>query len=743
MEQEKKAHKVRGNPAGYIFLALLTFIFVLASVFLRGEYVSETLRSLIVPQLEKASGRRVTVEKMQINLLPLFIEAKELKVAGAGGRQIVVAGKVKGHVNLTGLLSRELQLGRLVIRHPVISADQSEIEEIASHIRQYLAKDEEAAVKLKLKVIEVQQGSGTLTEGPDAELSLDGLDAELILGSRERFSASLKEAKIRKKGWPQTSVGIDTAIVFDDDRIELKRLDMRSGGSSISGRGHYSRGEGFITTEMKLLVGTFKRLFGLSRHGEGMLSLRGEITLRHDAPSAPALWASGASKSDRRTVREVYVDLHASGDFYLETLMELLKVREKALAGHVDFEGDIKGPLQDFAANGTARLRNGILYGVDVDQLSCAVGYEDGQLIFKDGKAEVYGGSADAEALLHLPVIDFFEVKVKFTSADSKPVFGLIGWDPGIPAGKVEGELVSSGARFEPSGWFSYYAGGGRVSDAHASRETLGKESVLDRVRSVRGRYALKDRVLALSDLALETGSTSARVDGEVHLREKTLALNGNMTGGSIQDLTLPYYDGAKGTIGFAGTISGTFDNPRLAGKATSVDASIERYPARAISADFSYCKDLLSLKELTIRGAGEEHLLRGTIQFPQAEHLFDLSRPVYLLSGIARRADFGRFIRIFHAGFEGEGMMDGEFRIGSDEGINVSGKTSLAKMIIYGVPLDSASASFEYHKGRIILTHVRGGTGGSQFRGEGALEAGGKFSYRASSDSFISSTSA
>jgi len=45
---------------------------------------------------------------------------------------------------------------------------------------------------------------------------------------------------------------------------------------------------------------------------------------------------------------------------------------------------------------------------------------------------------------------------VKVWDVDSPPLLKLIGWDPGLPLGKVKGELRSAGELFEPSGWFEY-----------------------------------------------------------------------------------------------------------------------------------------------------------------------------------------------------------------------------------------------------------------------------------------------
>jgi hypothetical protein len=61
---------------------------------------------------------------------------------------------------------------------------------------------------------------------------------------------------------------------------------------------------------------------------------------------------------------------------------------------------------------------------------------------FEKGSGSLYNGTAEADVSINLPVVDFFSVNVKFHSIDSKSAFKLIGWDPGIPAGNVDGSSL-------------------------------------------------------------------------------------------------------------------------------------------------------------------------------------------------------------------------------------------------------------------------------------------------------------
>src|SRR5512139_3891741 len=95
-------------------------ILIILAIVLRGPHVSNALKKLILPELEAATGKRVIASRIYINIFPLFVEAKDLKVFDEHGEKIVLTKRVKAYIELSGLISRTLIIRRLVIREPVI-----------------------------------------------------------------------------------------------------------------------------------------------------------------------------------------------------------------------------------------------------------------------------------------------------------------------------------------------------------------------------------------------------------------------------------------------------------------------------------------------------------------------------------------------------------------------------------------------------------------------------------------------
>lgn len=662
-EREEKIDRKKLKKA--FFLVALIFFSGLAFFLSHGKYVSDTLKPLIIPELEAMTGQRVTVGSININLLPLFINAEDLRVLDGDGKNILIAGRVKGYVDLTGLLIRHLTIRRLVIGGPKITADRQKLEEIAGTVRAYLEKERKAAFKVKVKVIEVVKGDASLEDGElKGKAGLKGLSAELILGEAPRINGSIKELAIEKEGWPKIVCDVSTAVALKGDRIEIKRLDIGSYGSRFKGEGFYSKGGGLLKTKIALLVDSVKRMFNLAQKGQGRVSVEGDVKLeRGGGPAsirAERLSLPMELQQEKRGgigLKDIVVDLKLNGEFYVQTLMELLKVKEK-IEGLIDLRGEIAGRLPNISGKAKARLRKGNLFDVDIDSLTCDVSYQNGVMKFENGNAQLYNGNAQVVAAINLPVVDYFTLNVKFNSVDSKPALKLVGWDPGIPIGKVDGELATSGGGFNPDGWFVY-----KSFSAEQRARMKGYrppvDDFLNRIRDIKGNYSLRGDILSFSNLQLGTPLSNMSASGVVDIGRRTLGLKSRLFTGNIADLVLPYYTEAKGRGEFSGEITGSFADPRISGRATLSTALIEGYKADSAVSDFVYQQKLLDVRESIFKSAGEEHRLKGRVSFPEAKELFDLYRPVYNLSASIRNAEFGQFVKMFYKDFSGGGEVE------------------------------------------------------------------------------------
>ena len=99
------------------FLIAFAVLFGIAVVILRGPHISNTLKRLVLPEIEMATGHKVIAQNMYINIFPLFVEAKELKMFDEEGQRLVYAKRVKAYLDISGIFYKKLKIDFNLNKH--------------------------------------------------------------------------------------------------------------------------------------------------------------------------------------------------------------------------------------------------------------------------------------------------------------------------------------------------------------------------------------------------------------------------------------------------------------------------------------------------------------------------------------------------------------------------------------------------------------------------------------------------
>lgn len=670
-----------------ISLLLLAGLFI----FLRGPYISNTLKRIILPELSTATGRNLTVQKIYINILPLFIEAKDIKVFDSG-KAIIRIPRVKGYISLTGFLRKEINIRRLVINSPELKTGIPVIEDIIKKTKDYLAIQREHPFRVRLRAINLNKGDIELTQR-DSIIRLKGANCDIWIDPTRatRVNLSVLNSQLYSKDWPSLSGSIRSSFFIHEDSIDLKALNLMINHSAITSSGSLPLNleGGQLRTRLRVFMETLKGIFGLKNRAEGEVVAEGSLRF---------LRSIDEIRSD--PLNSLFVDLNVKGSIYIQSLLELVKVKEK-IKGLVDFSGNLKGPLSKLTGKGKATMREGNLYGIEVKTLRCNIGYRKGTLSFSDGKASLYNGTAEATASVQIYGGAFYSVEVKAEGVDSIPLLDLIGWRPDILPGKVRGELRTAGKGFNPSGWFEY-------------RPITSKgDYILKRIRSIKAFYTMEKDILRLNDARAETGSSELIVNGRIDIASSKLDLKTRLFSKNFNELTDPFLKDLTGSGGFYGTVKGRFDDPVISGHVSTEAVTLYHHNLGHVQADIDYRKKGLSIKNLLSKRADAEIRINGSIGFSGAKELFDLSNPSYNLSASVRNIELkeiGTLIQerkskdFFKTSISGNLNADLLIRGTAPE---LKGQIKLHKPAINQIIFDSASSSFIYEDGEVRLKEI------------------------------------
>jgi len=687
------------------WLIVLTLIIGTVIILLRGPHISNALKRMILPELEMATGHKVIAQKIYINIYPFFVEAKELKMFDDKGDRILLASRVKGYLDISGIFNKNVKIRRLVIKDPELTVDRQKVFEIMGNIKTYLSQKKERKINVQVMSVEIQKGRA---EYADTEIktgvALHDFSGEIIVGKIHKIKTAVRKITVKREGWPEISAELSSVLSLKNGTLQINKLQVNSFDSQLTGSGEYAEDRLALKTSLKLLVKTVKGMFHLGSSGEGELDAKGDITFRD---------------------KEITVDMKLSGKFYLQTLMELLNVKDK-IQGLVDVKGEIKGQLKNIRGKGTATLHKGNLYDVDIDYLKSSVSYADGTMSFTEAQGELYNGQARASASISLPVVNSFTLDIDFTNADSLPLFKLIGWDPGIQPGKVTGILHSSGDKFRPAGHFQFKS----ISRGN---------DVLGRIRDMAGAYTMNGSLLTFSDLKLNSEKTIVSAKGLVDLERKTLNMDCTLKSEDVTDITLPYYNKLQGKGEFFGKVTGPFHDPVISGRVKMDDSVIEGYRSGLLDADLVYRKALFHINDFVLKHGDELHRITGDIYFRNATALFELAGAEYMLHAVLINAGIERFVKIFYPDFKAVGIFSSDLIIrGRADSPYIHGTTSLLNVSLYDVPFDSASFEVDYNDKKLHFSQARVKKGNSLLQGDFTLYPHTTFSYSAYSDNVM-----
>lgn len=699
------------SSAKLILAVVALFIVVAAFLAARGPHISNLLKRLILPEISAATGREVLAQKIYINLFPLFVEARELKVIEKGN-EIFYAPRVKGYINISGFFNREIILRRLAVRGPVLRTDAAQLNDIIEKIKGYIRTERGLSLKVVMKSAVIEDGGFDFSV-KDGSLKGKGLSGEFVAGlpfggiSKSpalRMNFGLKEMTLAKKDLPVLKASLSAAMLLRDGVVELKNFHSGFYGSSVEGSGKYSEANNSFDIGANLLVKSFRDVFGLKGRGDGEVRAKGLVRFEKGIMTRPVL------------------DLKLKGDMYVQTLLELLKV-DVPVEGALTFSGSLAGPLAGLKGHADARLKNGNLFSVTVDDIKCRVAYEDGLLRFSGGEASLYNGKASADATIRVIGENYFTLDIKASDIDSSAVFGLIGWDPGIPAGKVRGEFSSSGIDFDPSGWFDYESPG-RGND------------VLGRVSRAKGFFIKKGPIISFYDSEAGTDKSSLAFNGDLDISKSGLSLKTVLNTSDIRDITAPYLAEAKGSGEFRGIVTGNFNDPLISGRIRIINAYFSEYNFGRVDADVSYRKNLAEIKDFSAENRMSEASVKGFIRFRDAKELFELRKPEYNLSAAIRDSDLEGFFKlVYKKEFKPrlQGTLNADFRIsGTETNPFYEGSARIDKASIGDAKIDSVSMQMSYNYKELVFKNAVFSKNRSGLRAEGRLNEDGHFNFRA-----------
>ncbi|MBI5027197.1 MAG: translocation/assembly module TamB domain-containing protein, partial [Nitrospirae bacterium] len=690
----------------FIFIAIALVFVSLVFFLFRGPYLSNAFKRLILPELEEITGERVVIDKVVLNPFPLYVEARRLKLSDKDGNTLLKINKVRAYIELSGLPSKNINIGRLIIKEPEITSEKEDIDRVVKSVKKYIAEDKGKAFKVRLKSIKLTGGNFNLQVGTTrfrdgdkkTTFSGDGLSSEVVIKERVTVDFKLKSGVLKVENIPEIKGGIEGRIKLDSKKTEIIGVKFSSSGSTIEASGDVYPGKGILSAKANVLLSTLKDFFNLKEKGDGVITLSGSV--KFDGSKA-------------------MVDLKTRGWFYLETLMEFINIKED-ISGLISVDGKISGIYPEIKGEGDVTFKNGKLSTLPVDDMKGRLNYENKVFTMKDFTARIYGGALRGNARLRVPGGAYY-VKADVSDIDSPGFLKFIGWEPPIPAGKISGNFELAK---EPDKEFSVQ------SHINYLNKTPAGPDILGRLKKIEGTINLKNNILTISNSNISTAISTLFLEGTVNFSKSLFDLKARVESADATDLMSPYYS-FKAPVSFVGGINGLISDPVISGEFSFGQGILNEVTITKASGSLTYKIKSLSVGSLKVEQGQSVYDISGSISFKEAEDIFSFPEPYFEAKAKIKKGDLGLALKAVYKELPITGSIDGDISFkGSRKDFKSSANIVTERADVFGQLIDKAIISAIINPQDIVFPLLELQREESRLSLKGSLSFDGKFSF-------------
>ncbi len=698
------------------FLSLAVIAFGILFFLLRGPYLSNSIKRIIIPVFENITRERVIIDKAVINLFPFYLQAKGFKIFDKNGNRLLWITKTRAYIDLTGLLSKEIRIRKLTLKEPDLTAGEADLNRIMDNINKSASVGGEGGYRVSLKNIQLTDGNIKFTDSKGSlGISGSGLFLDMVSNNAaSTIKLSLGDAILKLPGNSELAGGFDGTIRLENRRVRVREINVHSAESDLQVKGEALLApdgglkNGRFSITAGIYASTLNRVFGLKQGKDGVLSFDGSIDLFGGKDSK---WP------------DVVFDLNTKGRFYLETLMDIIEVDEN-IKGALSVNGKITGTFPDVTGKGAVKLQDAVFDTLAVDNLSGEITYKNKRFALNAFTAQAYGGRLKGDAYILVPSGDF-SVAGSVSGVSSPEFFRFIEWDSPFPEGKINGDFQvnhETGQDISVTADMNYLNTSGKKGD------------MLSRLKSVKTSLELRGDSLTLKDTVLSTSMSDLVVDGDIDFRKKTLALNLLMQSTDISDLTAPYYSDIVAPASFRGGIKGPLDDPEISGRLEAGPGVVRGIRFESASADLIYNISSLTVEELKIQQEKALYDISGQVLFRKADGLFSFNDPFFRAKAAIQDAALKPFVKAAYGDVPVSGTVSGALSFEGDmDEYSGSADLTVNDSTVYDRSLDKVVIRAALHPEKIEFRSFRAYKGESSLAAKGDLFFNKKISVSAS----------
>jgi translocation and assembly module TamB len=557
---------------------LLILIFLSITLFLRGDFVSEKVKTYAIAELEHVTQHKVKIEKTVLNLFPTYIELKGTELFDKDGRPIIKIKKARGFIGLGRPLRKELRL-RVKVTEPSFIVERYKdgtynLSPLIIVFKKYLKEEPRIPVKLDFKGLNLEKGTIDFLDKPESfSIHGKGLSLDLSAGQVLRLQKGLKinaktdELNLKIGSFPDLLIRAEASLKTRENLIRIEKLKITNLDSSIGIEGDLSLSEKpavDLKTKIILMARSFREFLGVKEKPKGEILISGKI--KGDLPRF--------ENGKPQVLPDLDLDVKTELPVYL--IKKIVK-KENDIEGILSLEGNLRGKYPELISKGTFALLNGEIYGINVKRIESKFDYQSRKLTLSDIKGEVLDGA--------------LEGRLSALKTEKPGIEGIDG-----------------------NGFIRYTKRG--------DREVKGfTPSIIEKAELT---FSSKEGYLNIEKGNISTPYSSGEFQGSLSLKTFEGNLPFRIHSENFSEWVDPYYKGTKGALDIHGVIKGPLDEPTIESNAEISNAEVKGVSIQRAYGGVRYKDREISLSGFLMEQGSGSYIIDGKVRFGEARTFFD-----------------------------------------------------------------------------------------------------------------------
>ncbi len=566
----------------------------------RGPHLTHYVRDEILPVFKQKTGLSVEIDQLVVNLFPLYIEARGCELRGVDNTTLARAETVRGHVSLTRILSKAIEVRYLVVDGLTIYGPPPGTIDLFDTVPEPLAEGIDNigfpvgggfTVTVQRALVDDLAFAVTFPKSGLRVRSVAG-SARLIPGKRPKLSLKLGRVFFEKNGTTVVEARVRGAVSWAGRQAEFSSLRMESDGDWIEAAGGISSVQSAFDVSGKVSLALLQRIAGRPETA-GYVRFDGLVS------GTPA-----------ELIHDPEVDVRLEASARVEDVLDLFSL-PPYVSGPAHAEGVYQGKLRSGVSTGTARINDGVIVGLTGVSLTSRYRWQGTALRFDEVDGEVLGGRVTRGTV----DLDFdhpvsYRVSTDVIDVSSHRLLQYVGWVPPHREGRVNGVMQVRGSGGD---WRNIQLSGTAAYESDGE----GKD-VVGRIRTAFGRFNLEKGVLSLSNLSLYGVGYSAWGEGSVDLDNEWLNFDVGLYGEDLGRLVPPRKLVLEGNVLFSGSITGPPGSPVVSGEMRVSDGRVDRIPFQTAAGRVGWSYGKLKLEDIRVSAGESRFRIEGELTFPE-----------------------------------------------------------------------------------------------------------------------------